>query len=125
MGKSLPIVATVSRGFCSAAITGNPQLEDKTLCVVLYQDTELGGVYRESSDAPGQYSRDEHQFANDRWKQKGKAFKKYFPDEIVFPPPDCFYTLIQGVEVYTNVQPTDEVNEWLRRRIFIRKQPKP
>ena len=90
---------TASPAFIPAAIAPSPSLKAKSPLVVLTESPPLAHVFRESTMAPGQYSRDVYVWVAAMWKLAGKDSQKYAAPP--FPPFGADSTQIEGVMVYT------------------------
>lgn len=105
---SITNATTASPEFVRPAITMDVILVQKTRWVVLCDErgTFTASIFRESSDAPGSWSRDIYVWTGRAWKFRRKDSKKYTrpPD----PPSDANATEIDGVECWMMHRPTDE-----------------
>lgn len=114
---SITNATTASPDFVKPAITTDSILVQKTRWVVLCEQcgTFTASVFRESSAAPGNWSRDIYVWTGKAWKFRRKDSKKYTSPPN--PPSGANATEIDGVECWMMHRPTDEEITRLRALI--------
>lgn len=110
--------ATTTDREISRAVTADTGLRHRVHLAVIDPMPGEGftlSLYRESSKAPGLYSRDTYLWAQGKWESSGKDAAKYV--SLPIPPVDAEEIQIGSVKVWTRRKLTYEQAEDTRRLV--------